>query len=180
MNSKSSQIDCNFVENVLFKSTKAELDENDKIEMLNHINSCEKCQFSEKILDYFQQSMTTELTNSKLIPNPAIVKSLKNKLNYPNERKNSFIDYVKSFFEFRVPVYQVVTALLIIGAFSFFLNNKSNSIESFNNNVSIIAVIDSNKISTSFKNSLELIDGYKKGKSIVEDSVLSSFIQSSM
>ncbi len=180
MKSKSSKIDCSYVEDILFQSSMDELSMNDKLQITNHIDSCERCQSSEKLLNYFQQSMQIELVENQIIPNPAILKSLKAKLISTNGKQNPILDFIKSFFELRVPVYQVVTALLIIGAFSFFLNNKNQNIDLFNNNVSIIAAIDSNKISMSFKNSMELIDNYKKGKSIVEDSVLSSFIQSAM
>jgi hypothetical protein len=175
-----TKIDCSFIEEILFQSSVGELDENEKSQIAKHINSCGKCRSSEKLLYYFKQSLQLELRENQLTPNPAILESLKGKLSSANEKQNLIIDFIKGFFELRVPVYQVVTALLIIGAFSFFLNNKNQNFDSFSNNVSIIAAIDSNKISMSFKNSMELIDSYKKGKSIVEDSVLSSFIQSAM
>jgi hypothetical protein len=124
--------------------------------------------------------MQIELTENQLLPNPAVLESLKTKLVTANEKQYPFIDFVKGFFELRMPVYQVVTVLLIIGAFSFFLNNKQQNFDSFSNDVSIIAAIDSNKISMSLQNSLELIENYKKGKSIAEDSVLSNFIKSAM
>lgn len=180
MESKSSKIDCSFIEKYLFQTTIDELSENEKSQIINHINSCDKCKNSEELLNYFKQSMEIEFTENQLIPNPAIINSLRRKLNFPNERHNPIFEFIKSFFELKVPLYQVVTALLLIGAFSFFLNNKNKNFDSLNNNVSIIAAIDSNKISMSFQNSLELIDNPNKGKSIVEDSVLSGFIQSSM
>ena len=180
MKSKSSKIYCNIVENVLFQSSINDLSEEESLQIKEHIISCNKCQSSQELLNYFKQSMEIEITENQLIPNPAILESLKSKLKSTNEKQNSILNFIKSFFELRVPVYQVVTALLIIGAISYFLNNKNQSIDSLNNHISIIAAIDSNKISMSFKNSIELIDSYKKGKSIVEDSVLSSFIQSSM
>ena len=180
MNSKSSKIDCSFIDKVLFHSSIDELNENEKSQFVNHINSCDKCRSSEILLNYFKQSLEMELTENQLKPNPAIFESLKAKMNAANEKQNPILDFIKGFFELRVPVYQVVTALLIIGAFSFFLNNKNQNFDSFSNNVSIIAEIDSNKISMSFQNSLELMDNYKKGKSIAEDSVLSNFIQSAM
>ena len=180
MNSKSSKIDCSSVENILFQSSIDELNKDALDQIVNHINSCEKCQSSQRLLNYFKQLMEVELSENRIIPNPVILESLKSKLSISSEKQNSFFGFIREFFELKIPVYQVVTALLIIGAFSFFINNRNQSIDSFNNHVSIIAAIDSNKISMSFKNSLELIDNYKKGKSIVEDSVLSNFIQSAM
>jgi len=180
MKSESSKIDCSFIENVFFQSSMDELSKDENKQIINHLNSCGKCQSSQRLLNYFKQSMEVELSKTKINPNPLILESLKSKLNYYSNKQNSIFGFVKGFFEMKIPVYQVVTALLIIGALSFFLNNRNQSIESFNNHVSIIAAIDSNKISMSFQNSLELIDSYKKGKSIVEDSVLSNFIQSAM
>ena len=175
-----TKIDCKFVEEVIFKSSIGELGENEKSQIVKHINSCEKCRSSEKLVDYLKQSMEMELIENQILPNPAILESLKDNLNNTNEKQNSILDFIKGFFELRVLVYQVFTVLIIIGAFLFFLNNKNQNFDTFNNNVSIIASIDSNKISMSLQNSLELIDNYKKGKSIVEDSVLSNFIQSAM
>ena len=180
MNPKSSKIDCSFVENILFQSSTDELNKNEIDQIIKHINACENCQSSQRLLNNFKQTMKVELSENKINPNPAILESLKRNFNFKSEKKNSFFGFIKDFFELKIPVYQIVTALLIIGAFSLFLNNRNQSIDSLNNNVSIIAAIDSNTISISFQNSLELIDSYKKGKSIVEDSVLSNFIQSSM
>lgn len=175
-----SKIDCNEVEKILFQSSLDELNKEQKSQIVNHIKSCEQCRVSQKILNNISQSMLNELNESQIRPNTAMLESLKNKMANPKESRNSTFYYIKSFLEFRIPVYQVVTVLLIIGVFSFFLNNNSQNVGTFNNNISFIASIDSNKISMSLQNSMELIDGYKKGKSIVEDSVLSNFIQSAM
>ena len=180
MSSKSSKIECSFAEKILFQSSMDELSKTEKSQIIKHINSCENCKSSEIKLDYFNQSMEVELIESQIKPNPAILESLKDKLNIVNKKQNSISGFIKGIFELRVPVYQVVTALILIGAFSFFLNNKNQKFDKTNNNVSIIAAIDTNKISMSLQNSLELMDNYKKGKSIVEDSVLSNFIQSAM
>lgn len=173
-------IDCNYIEEVIFKSSIDELGENEKSQIVKHINSCEKCLTSEKLVDYIKLSIQIELDENKLLPNPAVLESLKSKLIATNKKQNPISNIIKGFFELRVPVYQVVTVLLIIGAFLFFLDNKQQNFDSFGNHVSINAAIDSNKISMSLQNSLELMDSYKKGKSIVEDSVLSNFIQSAM
>ena len=175
-----TKIDCNFIKEIIFNSSIDELGEDEKLQIVKHINSCEKCLASEKLVDYLKQSMQIELGEIQLLPNPAVLESLKSKLIAANEKQNPISNFIKGFFELRVPVYQVVTVLLIIGAFSFFLDNKQQNFDSFGNPVSIIAAIDSNKISMSLQNSLELMDNYKKGKSIVEDSVLSNFIQSAM
>jgi hypothetical protein len=180
MNFKSSKIECNSVEQILFQSTFNELNEKEKSDILQHIKTCETCKSSEKLLNIFKQSLHHELVESQLNPNPEIKESIIKKLKSEQERQNLFVDFVRNFFEVKVPLYQVITVLILIGVFAFFLNNKSHTLESFKNNVSIIAAIDSNKISMNFQNSLELIDSYNKGKSIIEDSVLSSFIQSSM
>lgn len=175
-----TKIDCSFIEKVLFNFYIDELSENERSQIRNHIKSCKNCRLSEMILNYFKQSLQVELTENQIVPNPAILESLKDKLKTLKDKQRPVLDYIKGFFGLRIPVYQVVTALIIIGAFSFILNNRNQNIDSFTNDVSIIASIDSNKISMSFKNSMELIDSYKKGNSIVKDSVLSNFIQSAM
>lgn len=180
MNHNFSNLDCNSVEQILFETSINALTEMEQSQILSHIKSCENCKSSEKLLNSLDQLLRAELVDSKVNPNPHIKKSLINRLKSKNESKNPIVDIIRNFFDLRIPLYQVITVLLLIGAFSIFINKKSKSLESFNNNVSIIAAVDSNTISMSFQNSIEWIDNHNKGKSILEDSVLASFIQSAM
>ena len=180
MNHKSLKFDCNSIEKIIFQTSINELNENEKVEILQHIGTCENCQSSEKLLNIFKQSLHKELVESKLMPIPAFKGQLINKLKPERETKNLIVDFIRKIFEVKVPLYQVITALVLIGAVTFFLNNKSNNPELFSDNISVIAAIDSNTISINFQNSLEWIDNPNKGKSIIEDSILASFIQSSM
>jgi hypothetical protein len=180
MNLNSSKLDCNTVEKILFQNSINELNKFEKDQILQHIESCDNCRASEKLIKSFSQLLQAELVNSKLNPNPVIKESLLNRLISQSVFNNSILEFVRNFFKLRIPLYQVITALILIGAFTFFFNQKGNRLDSLSNNVAIIAAIDSNAISMSFQNSIEWIDNHNKGKSILEDSVLASFIQSAM
>ena len=53
------------IENILFHSSINELNKHEIDQIDKHINSCEKCQSSHRLLNYFQQTMKAELTENK-------------------------------------------------------------------------------------------------------------------
>ena len=180
MKNDSKNIDCGYIEKIIFEDSIEDISEIEKTKILDHISECMICKRSEKLMEILSDSLLTEFENSRLVAKPETIKSLRNVINPASRDKRSLFGFIEGFLEFRVPVYQVIIALLVIVLIIIFVNNPRQEFDSLNNNISFIAEIDSNKILMNFQNSPDMIKNSSKGKSFVEDSVLSSFIQSAM
>ena len=121
MNHKSLKFDCNSIEKIIFQISINELNENEKVEILQHIGTCENCQSSEKLLNIFKQSFHQELVKSKLIPEPAIKESLINKLKPEHETQKLIVNFIRKFFELKVRELQylfvIQNSILLIYSF---------------------------------------------------------------
>jgi hypothetical protein len=124
-------------------------------------------------------------TGEKLIPDPAIRENILQRMKTLQPQETGFLrgtwQYVRSAFEYRVPVYQTLSGLALIAL--IFLATRQISFSPDQTPPeprSLIRMEMPTPTQMSVVDNLDIIDKQKIGRSAREDSVLTRFIVSTM
>jgi hypothetical protein len=181
---ESSNMDCDDIERLLTNRIfdKLTQDENRLVE--EHLKSCDRCRSYQNTLLSLQHSMKIG-AEEKLVPDLAIRQNIIQRMKTLKPVETGIFAkgwyYTRNIFEYRIPVYQALSGLVLIaliyltvGQFSFSPDRKPSEPQS-------LAQIElSTPTQMRVVDDLEIIDLQKIGRNVKEDTTLTRFIVTTM
>jgi hypothetical protein len=167
---------CQEVEHILINQDIEKISEYDRLLVENHIQKCRKCEQYDYILLKIKNTMTA-VDQEKLIPDPNIKKNILKKISRKPMIMNTGWEALKSIFEYRIPVYQVLSVVAVVFILLIAFNPSDTLTESTMNigqeSIDLEEVVEN----LSYRlDSLQLIERQRIGKSVSEDSIMAQFI----
>ncbi len=171
---------CSRIEHLIIRQMTSNINDKEKKLVDDHLKTCKKCLRFRHVLMRIRSSFASDAL-SQLNPSPDVRLNLMNEMEMLQRAEKGFADKISdalySLFAYRIPVYQVVLAIILIsGIFlgkSLFFQPQNTS--AFPSDASITKneiIVDQPKI----RAHLQIVNRQKTGESIKEDSVLTKFI----
>jgi uncharacterized protein YjgD (DUF1641 family) len=168
---KNNKIECSEIENILIQAHFEVLTKQESLKIKEHLKSCPSCKKYASILKTLSNTLQKE-TITDLAPDPKI--RLKLIKNLPQKQKvaSGITEIAKGILAYRVPVYQIIAAFVIIFATVFVINPNptSRTLES-----KPLDPYSEEQLTVNVFDSLQILHSKKIGKNIHEDSVLTSW-----
>ncbi len=173
-------VNCDNIEQLLIKQSIDELTDEENRLIQKHLKSCQRCRSYQSALLKLKYSMQVS-EEDKLAPNPAIHEILIQRMKELRPQEIGFLDRayqsIISLFEYRIPVYQALTGVILIFLlflglrhFPFTTGQKSAGIQS------ITPIGTSTPAQLMVIDNLDIIGKQKIGQNVKEDSTLIRFI----
>jgi hypothetical protein len=176
MRKEKLEITCQEVEHILIKQDIENISEYEQLLVERHIQKCRECEQYDYILLKIKSTMTA-VHQEKLIPDPNINKNILKKISRQPMIIYTGWEALKSIFEFRIPVYQVLSVMavffLLLIAFSPSDSLTEPTMNIGQESIDLEGVVEN----LSYRlDSLQLIERQRIGKSVSEDSIMAQFI----
>lgn len=110
------QKDCSKIEDLIIEMKVGSIADREKIEIERHLNQCRKCSEFKKTLAAIENGLTID-DNLKLNPHSQIRRNLLSYLNNSKKKTpvfNRFWTTTRGFLEIRIPVYQILSAAIVL------------------------------------------------------------------
>jgi hypothetical protein len=181
---ESSNMDCDDIERLLTNRIFDKLTQDENLLVEEHLKSCDRCQSYQNALLNLQSSMEIG-PEHELTPDPAIRENIIQRMKTLNPVETGIFakswHYVRNVFEYRVPVYQALSGLVLIaliyltvGQLSFSPGRKpsepQSSAQMETPTPTQMRVVDN----------LDIIDLQKIGQNVKDDTTLTRFIVTTM
>jgi hypothetical protein len=181
---ENTHINCDDIEQLLVNKIFDELTQDENLLVEEHLKSCDRCQSYQNALLNLQKSMEIG-PEDELAPDPAIRENIIQRMKTLNPVETGIFtkgwQYVRNIFEYRVPVYQALSGLVLIaliyltvGQLSFSPDRKSSEPQS------LAQMETPTPTQMRVVDNLEIIDLQKIGQNVREDTTLTRFIVSTM
>ena len=181
---ESSNMNCDYIQRLLVNKIFDELTPDENLLVEEHLKSCDHCRSYQITLLNLKDSMQIG-SGEKLAPNPAIRENIVQRMKILQPQETGILrstwQYVRSVFEYRVPVYQTLSGLALIAL--IFLATKQISFSPDRRPPeprSLIRLEMPAPTQMSVVDNLDIIDQQKIGRSAREDTALTRFIVSTM
>ena len=168
---KNRKIQCSEIENILIQAHIEVLTEQESLKIKEHFKICPACKKYATALKTLSNVVQKEGITD-LVPDPEIRMNLIKNLPQKQKVTSGFIEIVKVILAYRVPVYQIITAFVIIFAMLFVINPTSPS-KTFESTP--LNPYAEEQLTVNVFDSLQIFHRKKIGKNIHEDSVLTSW-----
>jgi hypothetical protein len=180
---KSTDVNCSKYQQQILDLFDRHLSTDSDQALWNHLEVCPECTSYLNRLEVIRDRLKKSPKN-KLQPDPRIKKNIiayrTIKSGLKSTKPNYVWNSIREFFEYRIPVYQVLSGVMVILILFIYISN--NMISSGNNDISIEYTGDYEGISSSqlyLKDTLSLNE-LERGENAKEDSVLMSFLVPTM
>lgn len=171
---------CEDVELLLSKRLADELTEDEKQVVDTHLKSCNRCLSYERILLSLQESVQIK-SEEKLAPHPAIRQHIIQRMKDLKPQETGVLRKTYHFFisliEYRIPVYQSLTGMILIFLLFLGLKHLPFTIGQKPERLQIATQIDTSApAQLKVLDNLDIIGKQKIGQNVKEDSTLTQFI----
>ena len=175
---------CDDIEQLLVNRIFDELTHDKNLLVEEHLKSCAQCCNYQNTLLNLQNSMQIG-TQEKLVPNPAIRENIIQRMKTLRPEEAGILrttwQRLKSIFQYRIPVYQSLSALALIALIFLTVNQLSFSPDQKPSEVQSLTQIETpTPAQMSVIENLEIIDQQKIGRNVKEDTTLTRFIVTTM
>jgi hypothetical protein len=181
---ENSNMECDDIERLLTNRIFDKLTQDENLLVEEHLKSCDRCQSYQNILLNLQNSMRVDV-GEKLTPDPAIRENIIRRMKTLKPMDTGIFakswHYVRNVFEYRVPVYQALSGLvlialiyLMVGQLSFSPDRKTPELQSF------AQIETSIPAQMRVMDDLGIIDQQKIGQNVKDDTTLTRFIVTTM
>jgi hypothetical protein len=181
---ENPKVNCDDIQRLLVNKISDELTRDEHRLVEEHLKSCGHCRSYQNTLLKLQSSMQIS-EEEKLVPDPAIRENILQRMKTSQPQETGILrstwQYVRSVFEYRVPVYQTLSGLALIAL--IFLATRQISFSPDQRPPeprSLIRMEMPTPTQMSVVDNLDIIDKQKIGRSVTEDSALTRFIVSTM
>ncbi len=181
---ENPKANCDDIQRLLVNRISDELSRDEDRLVEEHLKSCGHCRAYENTLLNLKESMRVG-TGEELVPDPAIRENILRRMKTLQPQETGILrstwQYVRSVFEYRVPVYQTLSGLALIAL--IFLATKQISVSPDQRPPeprSLVRMEMPVPTQMSVVDNLEIIDKQKIGRSAKEDTALTRFIVSTM
>jgi len=177
-------LNCDEIEGLLIQRHFDEITQDQSLLVEEHLKSCDRCRTYQKILLNMQNSMQIG-AEEKLIPDPAIRQNIIQQLRALKPQEAGIFargwHYIRSIFEYRVPVYQALFGVVLIALIFLAIKQYPSSADQKPLEPRGLAQIETPlPAQMSVIDNLEIIKGQKIGLNVKEDTTLTRFIVSTM
>jgi predicted anti-sigma-YlaC factor YlaD len=146
-------------------------------EVQNHLNGCRTCRQYAATLSRLKEAFSVDRAESGLSPDLVIKQNLSKTIRQKNPTKTSLAEYIARIFTYRIPVYQVASALAVI-ILIFFATDYITHFSSKSQDIAISEIsTDSEQFSSIYLLDSLAITGTKNiGRSALEDSAITKYM----
>jgi len=181
---ETPHIDCDDIPRLLIDKIFDGLVQEENLLVEKHLKSCERCRSYRKTLLGLQNSMQIG-AEEKLVPHPAIRQRIIQRMKVQRpERIGIFARgwcYIRNIFEYRIPVYQALSGVILIALIFFAVRQFPSSTDQKPPELQSVAQMETPIPSQmTVIDNLEIIKGQKIGQNVKEDTTLTRFIVSTM
>ena len=182
--SENSKPNCEDIQRLLVNKVSDELTRDEDRLLEGHLKSCGHCRSYQNTLLSLKDSMQIG-TGEKLVPDPAIRENIVRRMKTLQPQETPILrnawQYIRSIFEYRVPVYQTLSGLALIAL--IFLATRQISFSPDQKPPeprSLVRMEMPAPTQMSVVDNLDIIDKQKIGRNVTEDTTLTRFIVSTM
>jgi hypothetical protein len=177
-------VNCDSIEQLLIKKSLEELTDEENRLIQKHLRSCDRCCSYQSALLRLKDSMQISVED-KLAPHPAIRRTLIQRMRdlRPQEIGNLKGVYksVMRLFEYRIPIYQVLSGAVLIALIFLAVKQFSFTAEQKATGLHNVAQIETSiPAQMRVMDDLGIIDQQKIGQNVKEDTTLTRFIFTAM
>jgi anti-sigma factor RsiW len=181
---ENPSLNCDDVEQLLIKRIFDELSQDENLLAEKHLKSCDRCRSYQKTLLNLQNSMRVGV-GEKVTPDPVIRENIIRQMKALRPEKagirRTSWQYVRNVFEYRIPVYQVLSGLVLIALIFLGVKQLSFSPDQETTEPQSLARIEASlPAQMSVIDNLEIIEQQKIGRNVKEDTTLTRFIVTTM
>jgi hypothetical protein len=181
---ENPSVNCDEIERLLIQRHFDEITQNQSLLVEEHLKSCDQCRSYQKILLSLQESMQID-AEDKLAPDPAIRQNIVQRMKTVKAQETGIFasgwHYIRSIFEYRIPVYQALFGVVLIALIFFAVKQYSSSTNQGPSEPRDLAHIETPlPAQMSVIDNLEIVKQQKIGRSVGEDITLTRFIVSTM
>ncbi len=180
-----SKITCKTVEKLIVKKDIVDLKREELHILEKHIEMCESCrQYAQTVIGLQKEMQLNRV--DEILADPQTENYILEKFENENSPEPKIIKKLSQvfwdMFNVRIPLYKAIAGGLAVILLLFVLiyTPSYEKIVVLQNNQSIIALIDTNDIHFNTVKNLRMLENQKKGRSLVEDSVLARLSHYSM
>jgi anti-sigma factor RsiW len=181
---ENPRLNCDDVERLLINRIFDELSQDENTLAEKHLKSCDRCRGYQKTLLNLQNSMRVGV-GEKVTPDPAIRENIIQRMKAlrpekAGTRRTSW-QYVRNVFEYPIPVYQVLSGLVLIALIFLVASQISFSPNQEPSEPQSLARIEASlPAQMSVIDNLKIIEQQKIGQNVKEDTTLTRFIVTTM
>jgi hypothetical protein len=181
---ENPNINCEDIQRLLVNKASDELARDEDRLVEEHLKSCGHCRAYQNTLLHLKESMRVG-TGEKLVPDPAIRENILQRMKTLQPQETGILrstwQYIRSVFEYRVPVYQTLSGLALIALIFLATRQISSSPDQTPPEPrSLVRMEMPVPTEMSVVDNLDIIDKQKIGRNVTEDTTLTRFIVSTM
>jgi len=181
---ENPSLNCDDVERLLIHRIFDQLTPEVNLSVEKHLKSCDRCQSYQKTLLNLQNSIQIR-AEEKLVPDPAIRQNIIQRMKTLEPQEAGFLrstwQYVRSIFEYRIPVYQTLSGVVLIVLIFLAVNQISFSPDQKPPEPQSLTQIETPvPAQMNVVDNLDIIDKQKIGRNVKEDTTLTRFIVTTM
>jgi hypothetical protein len=181
---ESPNMDCDDIERLLTNRIFDKLTQDENLLVEEHLKSCDRCQSYQNALLNLQNSMEIG-PEHELAPDPAIRENIIQRMKTLNPVETGIFakswHYVRNVFEYRVPVYQALSGLVLIALIYLTVGQLSFSPAQKPSEPQSLAQIETpTPTQMRVVDNLKIIDQQKIGQNVKDDTTLTRFIVTTM
>jgi hypothetical protein len=177
-------IDCDGIEQLLIKKSLEELTDEESRLLQKHLRSCDRCRSYQSALLKLKDSMQI-CTEDKLAPHPSIRETVIERMKSLKPQEAGFLgrayQSVMRLFEYRIPLYQVLSGAVLIALIFLAVKQFSFTAEQKTTELHNVAQVETSiPAQMRVMDDLGIIDQQKIGQNVKDDTTLTRFIVTTM
>ena len=177
-------VNCDSIEQLLIKKSLEELSDEENRLIQEHLRSCDQCRSYQSALLRLKDSMQIS-AEDKLAPDPSIRETVIKRMKSLKPQEAGFIgrayQSVIHIFEYRIPIYQVLSGAVLIALIFLAVKQFSFTAEQKTTGLRNVAQIETSiPAQMRVMDDLGIIDQQKIGQNVKDDTTLTQFIVTTM